>query len=85
MAENNYEEKRLEEVTIADLVENINILTAAVQSLNYVQLVMLHNMKDLEIPYWNNLKEIEDDVADLVKKCAEAVRRVNGPSKTDKS
>lgn len=85
MAENNYEEKKLEEVTIADLVESINILTVAVQTLNDVQLVILHNMKDLEMPDWKSLKEIEDDVAGIVKKCAEVVRRANGPSKTDKS
>lgn len=86
MAENNYEEKKLEEVTTADLVRSLEILASAVESLNAVQLVILHNMKDLKMPEWESFSDIENDVAGKVIECIDAVKKVtNGQHKTDKS
>ena len=78
-------EKTDRKVTTEDLVTSIEMLASAVESLNAVQLVILHNMKDLKMPEWKTFKDIENDVAGKVIECIDAVKRINGPSETDKS
>ena len=79
------EEKKDREVTNEDLVRSLEMLASAIESLNAVQLVILHNMKDLKMPEWKTFKDIENDVAGKVIECIDAVKRANGPSETDKS
>lgn len=79
------EETKDREVTNEDLVRSLEMLASAVESLNAVQLVILHNMKDLKMPEWKTFKDIENDVAGKVIECIDAVKKVkNGRGETNK-
>lgn len=67
------------------ITENLAALTAAVQTLNDVQLVLLHNVKNLELPEWEKLEDIEKDVGEKVTNCIKSVRKVYGQRQADKS
>lgn len=67
------------------ITENLAALTVAVQTLNDVQLVLLHNVKNLELPEWKTLEDIDKAVGDKVKDCVKSVRKVYGPRQADKS
>lgn len=80
------EEQLDKEVSELDLLtQNLAALTAAVQTLNDVQLVMLHNMKDMKMPDWKSKSDVENDVSQKVIDCIKAVRKVYGQHETDKS
>lgn len=80
------EEKKDREVTNEDLVRSLEMLASAVESLNAVQLVILHNMKELKMPEWESFKDIENDVAGKVIDCINTVKKAaNGQHETDKS
>lgn len=80
------EEEHDREITVEELLtQNVAALASAVQTLNDVQLVILHNLKDLEIPEWKSIEDIEKDVAAKVTECVKAIRRAYGPNETDKS
>ena len=67
------------------LTETVAVLTAAVQTLNDVVLVLASKLDETDIPHWETKEEIEQAVGEKVRACVNAVRRVDGHSKTDKS
>ena len=80
------EETKDREVTNEDLVRSLEMLASAIESLNAVQLVILHNMKELKMPEWKSFSDIENDVAGKVIECIDAVKKAtNGQHEADKS
>lgn len=80
-----YEEKTDPTPTDLELLtQNVAALTMAIQTQNDVLLVLLHNL-DLKIPDWKEKTDIEKEVGPKIQACIEAMRRVYGRSKTDKS
>lgn len=70
---------------VALLTQSVATLTAAVETMNDVLLVLVHNAKKqgLEIPEWDSVEAVEKDVSEEVRKCVNAIRKVYGPDTTN--
>ena len=83
--ENSYKEEDLDvDVAISALTDTVAQLTVAMQTQNDILLVLLHNL-DLQTPDWKTIDDIEKEVGPKVQKCIDLMRKIHGPSETDKS
>lgn len=78
-------DERVPELEI--ITQTMAQLVSTVQTQNDIILVLLHNMKrlGLEMPEWDSLEAINKDISEPIRDCVKAVRKIYGPSKTDKS
>ena len=80
-----YKEEEAKEVGELELITaSIAQLSVALQTQNEILLTILHNL-ELKAPEWGSKEDIEKEVGPKIKMCVEAVRKVYGPDKTDKS
>jgi len=78
------ETKKVTDIEI--LTETVATLTVAVQTQNDIILCLLHKFNlNHDLPFWTTKEGMEEDVEPKVKACIESVRRLYGPSETDKS
>lgn len=68
------------------LTQNVAALTVAVQTQNAVIMCLLHKLNiETDLPTFQNKEAFEKEMAAKVDACDKAIRKIYGPSKTDKS
>lgn len=75
------------EVTDIEILTNtVATLAAAVKTQNDILLCLLHKFDvEKDLPFWITKEGVEEEVGPKVKACVEAIRKVYGPSETDKN
>jgi len=68
------------------LTQNVAALTVAVQTQNAVIMCLLHKLNiETDLPAFQDKETFEKEMAAKVDACDKAIRKIYGPSKTDKS
>ena len=82
-----YEEKEAKEVKELEVITaSIAQLTMAIQTQNEVLLCLLHKMDiNSDLPTFQNKEMFEKEMGEKVEACVKAIRKIYGPSETDKS
>ena len=82
-----YEEKTDPTPTEVELLtHNVAALTMALQTQNDILLCLLHKFDvEKDLPVWITKEGVEEEVGPKIKACVEAIRKVYGPSETDKN
>lgn len=82
----NLEEEVDREVSALDaLTDTVAQLVITVQTQNDVLLVLANKLNiDTDIPDWKDKKEIEEEVGPKIQACINMMRKIYGPSKTNK-
>ena len=82
-----YEEKEAKEVKELEVITaSIAQLTMALQTQNEVLLCLLHKMDiNSDLPTFQNKEMFEKEMGKKVEACVKAIRKIYGPSETDKS
>ena len=82
----NLEEEVDKEVSALDaLTDTVAQLVITVQTQNDVLLVLANKLNiDTDIPDWKDKKEIEKEVGPKIQACINMMRKIYGPSETDK-
>lgn len=72
---------------ILDLTLSVAQLTHAVQIMNDVLLVLVHNAKKngIEIPEWRGKEDVEADVASTIQSCIDMMKEAYGRDKSNHS
>lgn len=80
------EEEVDKEVSALDaLTDTVAQLVITVQTQNDVLLVLANKLNiDTDIPDWKDKKEIEKEVGQKIQACINMMRKIYGPSETDK-
>lgn len=72
--------------TIELLTANVAMLTEALKHQNAVLMVLLNHFNiKMDMPHWQTQEDVEKAVGPKIQACVDLMKRVYGPSETDKS
>lgn len=81
-----YTEAKDKELDAHAITETLAQLTTVVSTLSDAVVVLMHKLDvEKDMPAWKTKEEIEKEVGPKIKACIDIVRRVDGPSETNKN
>lgn len=82
-----YDEKKDEKIDkVAMLTQTVAMLTEAVKHQNSVILVLANKLHiQADLPHWESKEDVDREVGPKIQACVDLMKKVYGPSETDKS